>query len=137
MARMNRKLYDARKPQKRTNLPKATVNILIRWLKENCTNPYLPESTKKILMEVNSLIKMKDKNVDKGLILNILCFNGNSFAHHSEETQWYERDCLYDNFFQKYFIPSISITTCDYWFSHEFENTYTLSKMHFNSKTYE
>lgn len=45
------------RPQKRPNLPKAAVNILTRWLEENCTNPYPSESMKKTLMEVTNLTK--------------------------------------------------------------------------------
>lgn len=57
MAKFNRKLQVTVRPQKRPNLPKAAVNILTRWLEENCTNPYPSESTKKILMEVTNLTK--------------------------------------------------------------------------------
>jgi len=57
MAKLNRKLQVTVRPQKRPNLPKAAVNILTRWLEENCTNPYPSESTKKILMEVTNLTK--------------------------------------------------------------------------------
>lgn len=57
MAKFNRKLQVTVRPQKRPNLPKAAVNILTRWLEENCTNPYPSESTKKILMDVTNLTK--------------------------------------------------------------------------------
>lgn len=57
MAKFNRKLQVTVRPQKRPNLPKAAVNILTKWLEENCTNPYPSESTKKILMEVTNLTK--------------------------------------------------------------------------------
>lgn len=57
MAKINRKLQVTVRPQKRPNLPKAAVNILTRWLEDNCTNPYPSESTKKILMEVTNLTK--------------------------------------------------------------------------------
>jgi len=57
MAKINRKLQVTIKPQKRPNLPKAAVNILTKWLEENCANPYPSESTKKILMEVTNLTK--------------------------------------------------------------------------------
>ncbi|XP_025423145.1 homeobox protein TGIF2LX-like [Sipha flava] len=108
MAKINKKLQETVRPYKRPNLPKAAVNILTRWLEENCTNPYPSESTKKILMEVTNLTKnqiynwfinsrrrilpniLKEKNVDKSLILlkikKFTCFNSNSFANHFEKT---------------------------------------------------
>ncbi|XP_022175510.1 homeobox protein TGIF2-like [Myzus persicae] len=107
MAKFNRKLQVTVRPQKRPNLPKAAVNILTRWLEENCTNPYPSESTKKILMEVTNLTKnqiynwfinsrrrilpniLKEKDIDKSLILlkikKFTCFTRNSFAHHFEK----------------------------------------------------
>lgn len=57
MAKINRKLQVTVRPQKRPNLPKAAVNILTKWLEENCTNPYPSESMKKTLMEVTNLTK--------------------------------------------------------------------------------
>lgn len=57
MAKINKKLQVTARPQKRPNLPKAAVNILTRWLEENCTNPYPSESTKKVLMEITNLTK--------------------------------------------------------------------------------
>jgi len=57
MAKINKKLQVTVRPHKLPNLPKGAVNILTRWLEENCTNPYPTESTKKILMEVTNLTK--------------------------------------------------------------------------------
>lgn len=57
MAKINRKLQVTVRSQKRPNLPKSAVNILTRWLEENCTNPYPSESMKKTLMEVTNLTK--------------------------------------------------------------------------------
>ncbi|VVC31855.1 Homeobox domain,Homeobox domain-like,Homeobox KN domain [Cinara cedri] len=106
MGKINRKFQVTVRQQKRPNLPKAAVNILTKWLEENCTNPYPSESTKKTLMEVTKLTKnqiynwfinsrrrilpniLKEKDMDKSLILlkikKFTCFNRNKFAHHFE-----------------------------------------------------
>lgn len=60
--------------QKRPNLPKAAVNILTKWLEENCTNPYPSESMKKTLMEVTNLTK-NQVILNKRFKYIYICFN--------------------------------------------------------------
>lgn len=72
MAKINMKLQETVRPHKRPNLPKAAVNILTRWLEENCTNPYPSESTKKILMEITNLTKNQVIFNETSLILLII-----------------------------------------------------------------
>ncbi|XP_050441574.1 homeobox protein PKNOX1-like [Adelges cooleyi] len=106
MAKVNKKIEVAVRPQKRPNLPKAAVNILTKWLEDNCTNPYPTESTKRTLMEVTRLTKnqiynwfinsrrrilpniLKEKCVDRSLILlrikKYTCFNQARFTRYFE-----------------------------------------------------